>query len=155
MQEMCVYRNIRFERRRKTIDDPFDDNLFTIIHDTVQPFLDRPISLIHHDKDGFTCICFETKHAILQLLRKKQDKLFLQKKDRHTKFIFPKNKVIKIDTHTGDEKKETYLMYNNLIEIFPPEYYCFLDKKECDKEIKSIEKTIREKENATALLEGL
>lgn len=156
MREACFYCESHLNKKKKSENELFDDDLFGNINKKIQPHLSRPISLISHDTSGFTCFGFDTKHAVLQLLKRRQDNLFIPLKNTQTKYDLPRNVVIKIDMHTFENKNDSYKMLNDLLEISSPDLFnCFLEYKQCNKEIQNIKETINKKENTSVLLEGL
>lgn len=155
MREICVSNDV-------VIADTYfkDRDVFQTIMTDFQQCLKRPISLTEIDTSGLIkCSAFDSKHAILFLLKNKMIDLFrnrtneyLEKEQKEQ--LSPKKKTI-IDIHTGDNDVNTYKNWNICIEQTPPEFQVFLDYTNCKKEIESIKEIMKNKENPNVFVIGL
>lgn len=134
-------------------------NLFSEIEERTINSLEHNISSItyFHADNVYTSNYFDPKRKLLPLLIRRLPHLFVPFTQNGItgNYRLPKDIVIHLDIHSGEENNDKFAYYNYYLEGGSSEFKCHLLYDKCMKEVEIITETIKKKEQTSNLIEGL
>lgn len=149
MREVCVLRTF--------VEG--DISPFDVIKKRVEPHMKHGVtSMTHFNRDNvFVSNYFDSRRKLMPLFRKRLSYLF--KNDSHKtltkQYVLPYNDVVVLDVHYGEKSKDEYMYFNYYLTGGPDCYEFHLDYDACRKEMNSIKRNIRKKNETSDLIDGL